>query len=153
MPIDISQPARAERSAVARDAVRYARGFVQYCQDASATIRTNPMSANWVKQTIDMGRDAIVAINALAGDAQARGDLAYMFEATQAETNAKFTAVRNAAVNIRDWCISALPKDADGNLLLEKRDAEGAQTVFRFEIGTLVPLADLMDAYLTAART
>lgn len=152
MPIDISQPVGLQAIPVAQEAVRDARNFVKYCVDASSNIRTNPMSSNWVAQTAQVARGMIVAANALARDAPARQEVAYFFKSSQGGTNAKFTAMRDVAIAIRDWCLSALPRDPDGTLKIRKLDDEGDQTFVRFEVGTLNALADLMDTYVAAAR-
>jgi len=71
---------------------------------------------------------------------EAEGDQAY-------DVAAEYTANRNAIVAIRDYIVAALPKSADGYLLVQKLTANGGLIDRAFDPGQTTQLRDLISAY------
>lgn len=131
-----------EYNSAQQEAIRIKAGVTS----ASAAYKANNQSANSLIALLQQMKSAIEVwdrVAALPGIAQYARD---QHDDQAYDVIAEFTAMRAAAVSVRDWVINNFPKSAGGYIEKDTLEADGAITVRVFTIAQLAPLTTEMDA-------
>ena len=130
------------------EAKRLANRAKAFAQATSAMTAVNNVSANAVKQLVSEFKSYIERWTAISG-IPGISDYAKAQESDPTyDVAAEFGVMLTAAIAVRDYIISALPKDAvTGRLAIETINADGSFTVVSFTPGDTAGLRAVLDAF------
>jgi hypothetical protein len=124
-----------------------ARSLKQTAISARSRLQSAPTPAEDVFRLIDV-------MQTFAEDCQAVGSIpgiaAYATDQLGQDVTADFTAMRQAAEAAANWLIAAVPKDANGYLLIQTVNARGDRIDRTFTPAQVAPLVPLLDTLIAS---
>lgn len=121
-----------------------------FSQTAKATLQRGPVDGNLIihiMTTIVAGIVVLDDVAAMAGIVEFAKD---QENDPTYDVAVEFTAMRAAAVSVRDWIITNFPKDAGGFILKDTLELSGAVTVRQFSPTDTFPLRTELQTLIDA---